>query len=272
MGKVLERIRIRCIVRFFVAGRNDRLTESDYLVNIAAMRTKHTSPPRSARSALLLDAAAELFARWGFDKTSVEDIAREAGVSKGAVYLEFRSKDELFRVVVYRELERYRLEWLRQFEEDSAGWSFARMFQYSMAAMNANPIVKALMTRDQRVFGNFLQREPELLRTSLSARAELFDQLQQAGAVRDDMPPKELAYLLSIIVYGMIVGAEVIPEEHRVSFDRAIGALGLLLDRGLAPEAGSAKEVARPVLAAMAKKMKISLQEGAADAGHSGAK
>ncbi len=225
------------------------------------MKTKPPTPRHPDRTARLLDAAADLFARWGYDKTSVQDIAREAGVSKGAVYLEFKSKDDLFRVVVYRELDRYRQEWLRRFEEDSAAWSFARMFQYSMAAMNANPIVKALMTRDQRVFGNFLQREPELLRTSFTARKEVFTQLQQAGAVRDDIPPAELAYLLSIIMYGMIAGTEVIPEEHRVPFDKALAALGLLLDRGLGPAHGSANEAARPLLAAIVKKMRIAMQE-----------
>jgi AcrR family transcriptional regulator len=40
---------------------------------------------RSDRFERVVDAAARLFARWGFDKTSVDEIAREAGISKGAV-------------------------------------------------------------------------------------------------------------------------------------------------------------------------------------------
>lgn len=44
------------------------------------------------RRGRLLDATARLVARYGYDKTSVEEIAREAGVSKGAVYLHWPSK------------------------------------------------------------------------------------------------------------------------------------------------------------------------------------
>ena len=48
----------------------------------------------------LLAAAARLFARNGFDATSVEDVAEAAGYSKGAVYYNFASKDELFEALV----------------------------------------------------------------------------------------------------------------------------------------------------------------------------
>lgn len=43
----------------------------------------------------ILDAANRLFARYGYRKTTVEDIAREAGIGKGTVYLHFVSKEEV---------------------------------------------------------------------------------------------------------------------------------------------------------------------------------
>ncbi len=47
-----------------------------------------------AREKILL-ASQELFANYGYGKTSMEDIARKVGVSKAALYLYFRSKEEL---------------------------------------------------------------------------------------------------------------------------------------------------------------------------------
>lgn len=44
----------------------------------------------------LLDAAARVFARHGFHGASVEEVAEEAGFSKGAVYSNFTSKEDLF--------------------------------------------------------------------------------------------------------------------------------------------------------------------------------
>lgn len=44
----------------------------------------------------LLDAAQVVFARQGYHATSVDDVAEAAGYTKGAVYSNFRSKEELF--------------------------------------------------------------------------------------------------------------------------------------------------------------------------------
>jgi AcrR family transcriptional regulator len=54
-----------------------------------------------AREALL-DAARLEFARAGLDHARVEDIARRAGVSKGAFYLHFDSKEDAFREILQR--------------------------------------------------------------------------------------------------------------------------------------------------------------------------
>lgn len=51
-------------------------------------------------------AAEELFARYGFKKTSIDDIARAAGIGKGSVYLHFASKEELFAEFMRRISER----------------------------------------------------------------------------------------------------------------------------------------------------------------------
>jgi AcrR family transcriptional regulator len=54
---------------------------------------------RNTREAIL-DAAQKLFARFGYKKTAVDEIAKEAGIGKGTVYLYFRSKEEIALAVV----------------------------------------------------------------------------------------------------------------------------------------------------------------------------
>jgi AcrR family transcriptional regulator len=53
--------------------------------------------PTDSRQAALLDAAVGVFARYGFRKTSMEEVARAAGVSRQGLYLQFANKEELFR-------------------------------------------------------------------------------------------------------------------------------------------------------------------------------
>jgi AcrR family transcriptional regulator len=52
------------------------------------------------RPAEILAAALEVFAAYGFQAARLEEVARRAGVSKGALYLYFETKADLFRAVV----------------------------------------------------------------------------------------------------------------------------------------------------------------------------
>ncbi len=67
--------------------------------------TARSRPPRfvrrpAARPDELIAAAVALFGERGFRATTLEDVARRAGVSKGTIYLYFKSKDDLFRAMV----------------------------------------------------------------------------------------------------------------------------------------------------------------------------
>ncbi|HEY0935083.1 MAG TPA: TetR/AcrR family transcriptional regulator [Trebonia sp.] len=68
--------------------------------------------PSSARVAdggrreLVLAAALDTFARYGYQKTSMEDVARAAAISRPGLYLLFGSKQELFSAAVTQALNR----------------------------------------------------------------------------------------------------------------------------------------------------------------------
>jgi AcrR family transcriptional regulator len=67
-------------------------------------RAAHLGPER--RRPDVLDAALKLFLVSGYDGTSMQAVADEAGVTKPVVYACFNSKDELFRALLAREEER----------------------------------------------------------------------------------------------------------------------------------------------------------------------
>jgi Transcriptional regulator len=221
---------------------------------------KSPSSPGTDRRARVLAAASALFARWGYDKTSVEDIAREAGISKGAVYLEFPGKEELFRAVLYHEFARYTGDWIRRFRSDTGEWSISGMVRHSLEAIRANPLIRALMTRDRRVFGGFLRQDGGLFSALIGQRAELFARLQKAGALRDDIPAPVLAYLVSVIGYALVASDEVVPAADQVGFDEALEGLGLLLDRGLAPKTVKNRRQARALMLGMMERMEEALK------------
>ncbi|MDX3808041.1 TetR/AcrR family transcriptional regulator [Bosea thiooxidans] len=56
--------------------------------------------PEDARIDQIADAALRLFARYGYKRSSMDDIAREAGLAKATLYLHFKGKDDVFRAML----------------------------------------------------------------------------------------------------------------------------------------------------------------------------
>lgn len=61
-----------------------------------------TSEALASRRDAILDAAYQAFARYGYRRTSMEEIARGTGMSRASLYLQFANKEEIFRALVER--------------------------------------------------------------------------------------------------------------------------------------------------------------------------
>lgn len=55
----------------------------------------------------ILDAAYDIFGTKGFYETKISEIAEQAGIAKGTVYLYFESKEQLFQAVTRRDCEQF---------------------------------------------------------------------------------------------------------------------------------------------------------------------
>lgn len=69
----------------------------------------------------VLVVALEVFGRYGFRKTSMEDVARSADISRQGLYLHFANKEALFRAVVRQELDTALDEVSRRLNEEGVG-------------------------------------------------------------------------------------------------------------------------------------------------------
>ncbi len=67
---------------------------------IAPVTTSRRDQQKEAKRLALIDAALAVFSRVGFAAAKIDDVAEEAGVSKGTVYLYFESKEKLFEGMV----------------------------------------------------------------------------------------------------------------------------------------------------------------------------
>jgi AcrR family transcriptional regulator len=60
---------------------------------------------REEKKTLIMETALDLFATQGFYSTSIQDIAKKAGISKGLLYNYFDSKEELMRSIIMKGLD-----------------------------------------------------------------------------------------------------------------------------------------------------------------------
>jgi TetR/AcrR family transcriptional repressor of uid operon len=70
------------------------------------MCTKVTTQYKSEVRERIIESAIECFARTGFDKTKMDDIAKLSDLSKGTLYLYFKSKEDLFYGICQNSLEK----------------------------------------------------------------------------------------------------------------------------------------------------------------------
>ena len=184
-----------------------------------------------ARRAHILDAAETCFARAGFHRTTMQDICTEAGVSPGALYVYFRSKEDLIAGLA----ERDRAQFQNRFE----GIADAPDFMQALATIGesyfvGDPVRKQRMcaeigiesTRNETVGVIFRNVDQHIA----SSFEQLFDRLNREGRIKPEFPPPVLARLLSVVGDGMMWRRAVDPDFDAASLMPAVVKLvGMML-------------------------------------------
>lgn len=205
------------------------------------------NPERETR---ILEAAAKLIAHYGYDKTTVSDIADKAGISKGAVYLHYKSKEDLFEALIFREGEKVLDDLLARIDSDPDGGTIFGLYQHAILAAINNPLIHALMTSDTRVMGDFTRRwsQTGMVDKNNLFRRELVQQLQAVNVIRRDLDVEVTSYVLALIRYGFLTIHEVVAPNKTPPLEAVGKTLGAILERGLAPEGGADREAGKQVL------------------------
>jgi AcrR family transcriptional regulator len=197
-------------------------------------RLRLTQEQRRTRTrASVLDAAAKSFALSGFHGTSVDDIADAAGVSKGAIYYSFPSKDDLFVAL----LEQRTQAWVTAMNSAPPDWSLDGQASHAASGfftdLDADPSWTPLLleflaysARDERTREMMNERFFVALRAAVeAATAE-----RTAAAGLRDVPITEFAAGVTALACGLSIERSFSPD-HRV--DEVMTTMLELLLEGL---------------------------------------
>jgi TetR/AcrR family acrAB operon transcriptional repressor len=206
------------------------------------------------REQLILDAAAALIMRQGYDKTTMSDVADEVGVSRGIVYLHFESKEMLFEALIQREVVQYAQTWLEHIEADPRGGTIGGIYRAVLYAINSRPLMAAMMRRDRRVVGGYLRKPGNMFASmqSSSVSVDFLRALQEAGAVRKDIDPWLMSHIMDIISYGLVTVGDFRQPDELPPYETVMETLADMLDRLLTPEDGGDSEAGKVVIRQLA--------------------
>ena len=180
----------------------------------------NTQPSRQQeRAQRILDAAATLILRWGYNKTTIDDIARQAGVAKGTIYLHWKTREELFMALMKRERAAMTLDVQQRISADPAGAMLRGIFKHSALALMQRPLIKAVLLRDMEVIGKLSHSEQQTAAFAerLMGFQTYLEFLREHDLVRTDLSLHAQVYMLSAIFMGFFLIMPLMPDGFAFS-------------------------------------------------------
>jgi len=206
-------------------------------------RTRPASTPHHVRrlqsETAVLASAEHLFVHRGFHRTTVEDIAAAAGLTKGAVYVHFKDKRDVLRVLLRRAEDRVLFPILRRLQDPSISvtdklvgyihdWASVAIKQRETMFLPILMSFEFLGTKDP-----IEQYVDEMYRRTYDALGTVIEQGRQEGVLRSTGSGREYASVLIAFMDGLLLEwlrrDVILDGEHMTRVARTMMLEGLML-------------------------------------------
>ncbi|MCD6596490.1 MAG: TetR/AcrR family transcriptional regulator, partial [Bacteroidales bacterium] len=163
--------------------------------------TERKKREKQLRRNAIIDAAEQLFFKQGFDNVSMDQIAREADLAKGTLYLYFKSREDLHYSIVNRALEMIYKVLKDQYDPEKKGAENLLKLgkSYIDFSQNYPNHIRAIMMFDSSKFEKLDKNqslkilEPD---SPLVFFTEIIKKGQLDGSIRSDIRDREMALIL----------------------------------------------------------------------------
>jgi AcrR family transcriptional regulator len=215
-------------------------------VEDAAIRERAKEKRLAERGDRILDALARLITRWGYGKTTVDDIAREAGVAKGTVYVHWPTKGAMLHALIAREEQQWNEVVLERMATDPRNGTISSTYRHALALSMESTLLRALFTQDRDALGEWTRSPQSRARSHrrMEAMHALIRGMRAAGLMRTDLSVEAQAYLIAALTYGILTIEEYLPADFVPPFEDIADAFAVVVRRGFEPELTEGEEAA----------------------------
>lgn len=193
----------------------------------------------------ILDAAERVFFERGVSRTTIEQVANAAGVTRGAVYWHFQNKSDMFNAVVERVRMPMESAFYRILESADTIEDLERHCATSLVEVHRNErlrrvytvlLLKCEYTEDM---GSLIDRERATREHATKSLMRFFSILQKSGRMTTAREPRALALALYAYMLGLYTDYLRSPELYRMPDDASILARYFFAPLKAAPAAVS---------------------------------
>ncbi len=172
------------------------------------MRANKQIAEQPSKREQILKAAVTVFSTRGYRSTLVDEIAQEAGVAKGTLYLYFGSKEEMYLEAFRENVERLHEATLAGMKEGSSAWDKIKAFvavrlEFGEAHKDFLRIYLSEFAGTLMGKGEWVEQMKALLRKESDLLSDVFREGIQAGQVRA-LPVEQLVSTLHYTVGGIL--------------------------------------------------------------------
>lgn len=177
----------------------------------------------------ILDAAEALVLERGFDAMSIQSLAEQVGIAKGAVYREFTSKQAILSTLLTRSMQRI-TDAGRAHLGDTEHPSLSTAYAVGVQVLLDDPLMTAAFLDDRGVLGSYVDAvEDDRYRARHQATVEWIAALQARGTLSGRVDAASLALALSSATFGLLTAAKYLGPLTRDELRSAIDALAVLV-------------------------------------------
>ncbi len=161
----------------------------------------------SEKRTLILNLAKKRFERFGFTKTTVDEIAKDASISKRTLYQEFENKEKILEELLMFEALSVRKAILNQLSKiTDPAEKLQTYIRLAKKYLDQNPFIVNVLNDESGFYTPFLKDKPHIVETGIE---EIFISILKEGTEKGvfrKMDEKVVAHCLFLLFKGFTYG------------------------------------------------------------------
>jgi TetR/AcrR family fatty acid metabolism transcriptional regulator len=180
---------------------------------------------------IILSAAKDLFAQKGFFKTTYADIARHAGVNQATVYRGFKTKENIFKLLLEEEYKSITKESFQSLSiEEPTLCKLKRLVTTNLRLTTQSRLFQHILRDEYSQFRDFFNTKQD------KAIQELYSLIEK-GMEKGEIKKEDPAFLVSLLLsfsYALrnLYRSEVLPLESKYNLDHLVETINNVFIEG----------------------------------------